>query len=476
LDQQTAPKVFISYSHDSPTHKADVLALANRLRNDGIDCRIDRYVNGAPKERWIRWMKRQIEWADFVLVVCTKIYLERFDGDDRLGGRGVNFEGLLISQTLYDQFLENTKFLPLIPENGSIDYVPWILKGGTTYKIHSDYETLCRVLTNQPEVEMPPLGQRVILSPIKQQALNNQMPSAETQARETEQAINDGSPQSRRKLINLLAKELNRKDFQALVTDYIERINDDFNTSFPCSPTSDNTFASYLVNQADDERRRLQVLHFLDAFKANDGVKNVEDLLGYLLHILIRNDQIDCYRINHMPFEHPATLDLLTARRNQQALIPDYTETEFTNGLKKHGVFHSDYQPQIGVWEKDRVCREIAKQLLASINELRADSKDPLKELSDLLGAYDTDRRNQPIKGIRIHQSALNKHPLSDNDIAEYFLQKIGPALPVYVYGAEIPGNASDYLHIDENKIGAIVGRYRRESGSKSIPTPPQER
>ena len=31
------PKVFISYSHDSPDHEARVLTLANRLRDDGID-------------------------------------------------------------------------------------------------------------------------------------------------------------------------------------------------------------------------------------------------------------------------------------------------------------------------------------------------------------------------------------------------------------------------------------------------------
>ena len=32
-----SPTVFISYSHDSPDHEANVLALANRLRADGID-------------------------------------------------------------------------------------------------------------------------------------------------------------------------------------------------------------------------------------------------------------------------------------------------------------------------------------------------------------------------------------------------------------------------------------------------------
>ena len=38
------PKVLISYSHDSPEHAQHVLELANRLREDGIDCIIDQYV------------------------------------------------------------------------------------------------------------------------------------------------------------------------------------------------------------------------------------------------------------------------------------------------------------------------------------------------------------------------------------------------------------------------------------------------
>jgi hypothetical protein len=39
----STPKVFISYSHNlqSPTYKDQILALADRLIEDGIDCNID---------------------------------------------------------------------------------------------------------------------------------------------------------------------------------------------------------------------------------------------------------------------------------------------------------------------------------------------------------------------------------------------------------------------------------------------------
>jgi len=42
-NQQRPPVVFISYSHDSAEHADRVLALSNRLHEDGIDCILDQY-------------------------------------------------------------------------------------------------------------------------------------------------------------------------------------------------------------------------------------------------------------------------------------------------------------------------------------------------------------------------------------------------------------------------------------------------
>ncbi len=39
----TPPSVFISYTHDSPEHKDAILALSERLRQEGVDCVIDQY-------------------------------------------------------------------------------------------------------------------------------------------------------------------------------------------------------------------------------------------------------------------------------------------------------------------------------------------------------------------------------------------------------------------------------------------------
>ncbi|MXS82623.1 tetratricopeptide repeat protein [Nitrosomonas oligotropha] len=157
--------IFISYSHDSDTHRAFVRNLANDLRRDGLDCQIDQYVNGFPPEGWQRWMETQIEHADFVLIVCTPLYLQRYRGIDPEGGRGVNFEGVVISQTLYDHYYRNTKFIPVIPGEGSLDDVPLPLKGFTTYKLPQDYTPLYRVLTDQHATPAPPVGNIIYLPP-----------------------------------------------------------------------------------------------------------------------------------------------------------------------------------------------------------------------------------------------------------------------------------------------------------------------
>ena len=108
-------KVFISYSHDSAEHREKVLALSERLRADGIETLLDQYVNGSPPEGWPRWMLNQLDAATFVLVVCTETYYRRFRGHEQPGkGRGVDWEGALITQEIYDGRSRTLKFVPVV--------------------------------------------------------------------------------------------------------------------------------------------------------------------------------------------------------------------------------------------------------------------------------------------------------------------------------------------------------------------------
>ncbi len=78
MEKETLPteRVFISYSHDGEDHEKRVLALSNRLREEGIDCIIDKY-RPHPPEGWPKWMEKQLENAGFVLVICTGAYWRR---------------------------------------------------------------------------------------------------------------------------------------------------------------------------------------------------------------------------------------------------------------------------------------------------------------------------------------------------------------------------------------------------------------
>jgi hypothetical protein len=97
------PKVFLSYSHDSAEHKERVLRFAQRLRKDGIDAQIDQYVGGRPPGGWPRWMLDKLDWADFVLLICTETWYRRFRGHEQPEiGKGVDWEGQLITLEIYN--------------------------------------------------------------------------------------------------------------------------------------------------------------------------------------------------------------------------------------------------------------------------------------------------------------------------------------------------------------------------------------
>ena len=161
------PKVFISYSHDSQKHKDRVLSLADRLRSDGIDCNIDQYEE-SPAQGLPRWMLNQLEWADFVLVICTEQYNRRFLGQEETGkGKGANWEGFVISQELYDAQVNSTKFIPVIFSSKDSEHIPILIRGFSRYKLDSEagYENLYRRLTNQHDTPQPELGKLRELPP-----------------------------------------------------------------------------------------------------------------------------------------------------------------------------------------------------------------------------------------------------------------------------------------------------------------------
>ncbi len=157
--EESRPKVFISYSHDSDVHKKRVLALSDQLRNEGVDCWIDQYEL-FPKEGWPLWMERQIEQADFVLIAFTDNYRRKLENPESPNeGLGVCWEIQIVYNKLFRSRQNNQKFVPILFPGIEPSVIPDSISGYSHFKIDADYENIYRLITKQPKTSANPLGE-----------------------------------------------------------------------------------------------------------------------------------------------------------------------------------------------------------------------------------------------------------------------------------------------------------------------------
>src|SRR5437867_9436171 len=102
------PSAFISYSWESVEHKEWVLALATRLRSDGIETVLDQW-HLVPGNQLPAFMEKAVHDSDYVLIICTSRYRER---SDRREG-GVGYEGDIITGEVFTTRNER-KFIPVL--------------------------------------------------------------------------------------------------------------------------------------------------------------------------------------------------------------------------------------------------------------------------------------------------------------------------------------------------------------------------
>lgn len=128
------PRVFISYSHDSAEHCNRVLELATRLRADGLNAQLDQFEN-SPPQGWPLWCARQIIDSNYVLMICTALYRDRFLGLEDFGkGRGVKWEAKVIQNILYYDEV-NSGFIPVIFDPSDEEHIPETVKEASWYLI-----------------------------------------------------------------------------------------------------------------------------------------------------------------------------------------------------------------------------------------------------------------------------------------------------------------------------------------------------
>ncbi|MFE9398744.1 toll/interleukin-1 receptor domain-containing protein [Streptomyces flavidovirens] len=148
-------RALISYSHDSAAHRDNIRRFADRLRRAGVDAWIDQFDENDPPESWPDWMRVEIEKSDFVIVVVTPNYVQRFNRETGPGvGSGVRWEGALITADLYHSRRERAKFIPVVLRQEDAGLIPpplnltsWFVIGESA---EADIGRLVQVLLRDP--------------------------------------------------------------------------------------------------------------------------------------------------------------------------------------------------------------------------------------------------------------------------------------------------------------------------------------
>jgi TIR domain-containing protein len=157
--QMPAPKVFVSYSHDSRQHKEWVLRLASSLRASGIDAVLDQW-DLVPGQDVAAFMAGGIRTADRVLLICSETYVAKAEA----GTGGVGYERLIVTAEVVEA-IDTIKFIPVVRDNPSARKVPDFL-GPRMYVDFSDdaqysakLEDLAREIHGAPAMAKPTLGE-----------------------------------------------------------------------------------------------------------------------------------------------------------------------------------------------------------------------------------------------------------------------------------------------------------------------------
>ena len=158
LTMVKAPRVMISYSHDSEEHKRWVHDLATSCREGGIDVILDLW-DLRPGMDVTHFMEQSLSDAAKILVVCTDAYVDK--ANNMKGG--VGYERMIITGELATN-LETEKFIPIVRQRSTLTGLPTFLSNRLYIDFSEDdafdssFERLLRLLHGKSEYEKPNLG------------------------------------------------------------------------------------------------------------------------------------------------------------------------------------------------------------------------------------------------------------------------------------------------------------------------------
>jgi len=157
------PRVYISYTWQTPGLKDRAFELAERLRKAGADSRIDLYFTkslhgflppdareGDDRPPWMIWQEDEIRGANAVILICTPEYAERVESHPQSGAW---WDVEFMRQDLNSGRVQRRKFIPVGygPYGITERYIPAFLQGAHYYDLGSPdgFEDLLRRLQTE---------------------------------------------------------------------------------------------------------------------------------------------------------------------------------------------------------------------------------------------------------------------------------------------------------------------------------------
>ena len=156
---RASPTAFISYSWDTDEHRGWVRELAQRIRSDGVDVKLDQWET-APGDQLTEFMERGIRDHDFVVIICTPKYRERSASRES----GVGYEGDIMTAEVMTRG-DQRKFIPVWRSGQWEEAAPSWLVGKYRIDLSGDpydgeqYADLVRTLRKE-RLKPPPIGPR----------------------------------------------------------------------------------------------------------------------------------------------------------------------------------------------------------------------------------------------------------------------------------------------------------------------------
>lgn len=153
-----APRVFISYSHDSRSHKDWVLGLSTRLVKNGVDVVLDQWdvTLGGDLPHF---MESGLTEADRVLSICTSPYVAKANA----GRGGVGYEKMILTAQLMKD-VKTARVIPVVRSAIQTEVVPVFLSSKRYIDFREDvkfevcYAELLRDIHGEQISPRPALG------------------------------------------------------------------------------------------------------------------------------------------------------------------------------------------------------------------------------------------------------------------------------------------------------------------------------